>query len=1014
MSNEQRTQSERSKLTPATSTTPIGTLNPDRRGFWKSIKDRLWGYDFFISYHWASGGTYAVNLAQRLREQNYDVFLDRADYASGDDWKAVGEIALRNTQRLVLIATREAVTISKPVEHEITIFTARNRQVIPIVFGDKFEDLDRSQYLTLNRMPDSKLYIEEGKETLVSGPSDKIVAELIRTQGVMRRRNLRALLSLIPAVAVIAFASFAGISWINALSSAEKAETERQTAVGERNIADIERDNARQSLAKASRESANVYWQLALNARDQDHDGIKAAQFFLRGAEAIFRIPEGVSSNSDRSHGHNLSFAAHAAVLPLQQSLVHDGPVQGSLFNEDHSRVLTWSDDKTAKLWDVTKGELLQTFQHDAGVTGALFGGDESSIVTWCGDTANLWDVAKAKLLQRYSQSGFSIYGAILDGSGTRILTWADGKSDNRGRATLWNVSDGKQIQSFHYEDAIVGARFSRDESGVFTWGGREFVWRGEAKLWDVATGEPIRTFRHEDVVRSALFGLNESRVLTWSVRDAARIWDLNKNEPIHSFQQYEVRGAVSSRNGSLWIIWGDNNVKLWDVATNKPVHTLNAAGGAVFSPNESRVLTLNGKESKLWDVATGRLLKTFSHASPVRDACFSQDESRILFWGGDSLHNRGEANLCDVVTGQPILTLGQDADVSGATFSKDGSRFVMWSRNDTAVKLWDLRRVEPIQTFKHDLGVINAKFSPDESRIVTTSILNSVKSWDAGNGLPIEAPHPEIEVVGAATGGDATRAFSPDNSLVLVWGMDKAAELRDVRTERPIHTFHHENFRVSGGVFNGDGSLLLTWDDDTSAKLWHAKNGESLRNFHHQRKINGAVFFRHTSRVLTWSDDYTAKLWELNSAEPIQTFSHGDAVLGAILSQNESRILTWGGRYDAKCVEAKLWEVSKAEPLHILKHGSWVYGAVFNREESRVLTWSAQGAAKLWDISLPFQGLTPTERILELEVRSGTTLDASQKMRALSFAEWQAKARSAEYQTIVKKVAARSEKIVP
>ena len=55
------------------------------RQVWKNLKDRLWGYDFFISYHWASGGTYAVNLAQRLRDRYFEVFLDRAEYAMGDD-----------------------------------------------------------------------------------------------------------------------------------------------------------------------------------------------------------------------------------------------------------------------------------------------------------------------------------------------------------------------------------------------------------------------------------------------------------------------------------------------------------------------------------------------------------------------------------------------------------------------------------------------------------------------------------------------------------------------------------------------------------------------------------------------------------------------------------------------------------------------------------------------------------------------------------------------------------------
>jgi len=79
-----------------------------RGGPFERIKDHLWGYDFFISYHWASGGQYAVNLAQRLRDRHYDVFLDRAEYASGDNWQAFGRIALANTKRLVLVGVEGA------------------------------------------------------------------------------------------------------------------------------------------------------------------------------------------------------------------------------------------------------------------------------------------------------------------------------------------------------------------------------------------------------------------------------------------------------------------------------------------------------------------------------------------------------------------------------------------------------------------------------------------------------------------------------------------------------------------------------------------------------------------------------------------------------------------------------------------------------------------------------------------------------------------------------------------
>ena len=53
-----------------------------------------------------------------------------------------------------------------------------------------------------------------------------------------------------------------------------------------------------------------------------------------------------------------------------------------------------------------------------------------------------------------------------------------------------------------------------------------------------------------------------------------------------------------------------------------------------------------------------------------------------------------------------------------------------------------------------------------------------------------------------------------------------------------------------------------------------------------------------------------------------------------------------------------------------------------------------------------PLRALVSRERILELEVRSGTTLDDNLNLRVLKFAEWQAKAQSPEYRAIEKKLA--------
>ena len=301
-----------------------------RRNIFKQIKDRLWGYDFFVSYHWASGGTYAVALAQKLRAKNFDVFLDRADYASGDDWKQMGEIALRNTQRLVLIATREAVLISKPVEREVQIFTDRGRHVIPIVFGDKFESDERAKSLVLSRMSDSQLFIEDARQSLVDGPSEETVNRLIQTHGVLRRRNLRAILTIIPAVMVILFLTLAILSFLDALESAKTANEEKEHVI-------VQRDAAREAektgnmildvIEKKAQTDVVIHEVLmeatlvAINHLEKrKHDGIEARLI----NEDLAELYKKHAWHSDDIGQHDKAIEEYSRSLELLQELSHD------------------------------------------------------------------------------------------------------------------------------------------------------------------------------------------------------------------------------------------------------------------------------------------------------------------------------------------------------------------------------------------------------------------------------------------------------------------------------------------------------------------------------------------------------------------------------------------------------------------------------------------------------------------------------------------------------------------
>jgi WD40 repeat protein len=81
--------------------------------------------------------------------------------------------------------------------------------------------------------------------------------------------------------------------------------------------------------------------------------------------------------------------------------------VSGAVFSKDERRILTWSEDNTARLWDAATGARIgPPLTHNSAVSGAVFSKDEHRILTWGLDnTARLWDVEWA--MRDVTQPGF-------------------------------------------------------------------------------------------------------------------------------------------------------------------------------------------------------------------------------------------------------------------------------------------------------------------------------------------------------------------------------------------------------------------------------------------------------------------------------------------------------------------------------------------------------------------------------------------------------------------------------
>lgn len=169
------------------------------------VHDLIFGYDFFISYAWSDGRTYATRLHQRLTDLGYVVFLDSEDFERGGNWRLGAKSALRRTAKLLVVLTPGACT-SDPVAVELKTFSRRKRQIIPINVNGTMEAFG-NQRLT-KYISHENIFIAETFADLPETPSEQVISEIDKSFNLTKQIKLRFRIATV-AVVILSFMTLA-------------------------------------------------------------------------------------------------------------------------------------------------------------------------------------------------------------------------------------------------------------------------------------------------------------------------------------------------------------------------------------------------------------------------------------------------------------------------------------------------------------------------------------------------------------------------------------------------------------------------------------------------------------------------------------------------------------------------------------------------------------------------------------------------------------------------------------
>jgi WD40 repeat protein/serine/threonine protein kinase len=154
------------------------------------------------------------------------------------------------------------------------------------------------------------------------------------------------------------------------------------------------------------------------------------------------------------------------------------GPGCSADFSPLGTLILTWSDDSTAKLWDLA-GHFVREFdEHEDRVRCAAFSLDGHWIVTGSRDCrARIWDADTGELRRTLEGHGRTVTSAVFSHDGRRVLT--AGGADQTAR--IWDL-EGHPLHCWLHASSVNVAAFSNDDSLVAVGCGDGSTW-----LWDVA-----------------------------------------------------------------------------------------------------------------------------------------------------------------------------------------------------------------------------------------------------------------------------------------------------------------------------------------------------------------------------------------------------------------------------------------------------------------------------------------------------------------------------------------------
>jgi WD40 repeat protein len=560
---------------------------------------------------------------------------------------------------------------------------------------------------------------------------------------------------------------------------------------------------------------------------------------------------------------------SHAAGVERAPQLMldtggHTAKVIDLVITPDGRHLVSASNDKTVRVWDIETGKTVRTIRGEAApgnwgvihsmalspdgrwlaVGGYLHGTDRATA-----SGVRLYDFASGKMAAFLKGHDNVVYAVAFSPDGKRLISGGGDKT-----AIVWDLATLQQVHRFSgHTEAIKAVAFTRDGDRAVTGGADQTL-----RLWNAADGKLIAEMaEHKQAAQREAEKVHAQRKVT---DKKPEVWHAGI-----------VSVAVSPDSSQQLIASGstDGRILLWDARTGAFLRQLAFPGGMrgaadIFSmtfSHDGRWLLSTSTEGGclINEVATGRELydgnlhdkpRSYLDDGHVRcngGAAFSPDGRLAAAGYNSAIH------LVDARTRKFVKTLeSTGAAVQTTVFAQDGGSIIWGDKVETATRKDRLTRRlrlpldgKPLATVERidtSTTSINKYFKePPDAQYVRRCFKHGALSVDFKRAGPmlINARYLEIssdgkvqEEIDLGDSASGATSFSPitftPNGQSLIIGLTPEIKAYDLRGGL-LGDFIGHYGQVRDLAPSPDGRFLVSGATDQTVRLWNLKTRELI-----------------------------------------------------------------------------------------------------------------------------------------------------------------------------------------